>query len=155
MFGLFDRVGLRTNVGKIVGMVCLPCQAAGNQSEAAYRRRITGKGPKYRELQKGRVSCRECGEEMAVGSLVSHLMTQNGRVAEARWSWRTPAAGDGAWAFRMAFPAKGGPQSCPVEECPGRAATRMATRVHFLLHRHVLDTVVILEEGNLLHPRCT
>ena len=23
------------------------------------------------------------------------------------------------------------------------------------LHRHVLDTVVILEEGNLPHPRCT
>ena len=27
-------------------------------------------------------------------------------------------------------------------------------RVH-LLHRHVLDTVLILEEGNLPHPRCT
>ena len=27
-------------------------------------------------------------------------------------------------------------------------------RVHSL-HRHVLDTVVILEEGNLPHPRCT
>ena len=26
-------------------------------------------------------------------------------------------------------------------------------RVHFL-HRHVLDTVVIMEEGNLPHPRC-
>ena len=26
-------------------------------------------------------------------------------------------------------------------------------RVHFL-HRHVLDTVVILEEGNSPHPRC-
>ena len=26
-------------------------------------------------------------------------------------------------------------------------------QVHFL-HRHVLDTVVILEEGNFPHPRC-
>ena len=26
-------------------------------------------------------------------------------------------------------------------------------RVHFV-HRHVLDTVVILEEGNFPHPRC-
>ena len=26
-------------------------------------------------------------------------------------------------------------------------------QVHFL-HRHVLDTVVILEEGNFSHPRC-
>ena len=27
-------------------------------------------------------------------------------------------------------------------------------RVHFL-HRHVLDTVVLMEEVNLPHPRCT
>ena len=33
------------------------------------------------------------------------------------------------------------------------AATRAAMRVHFL-HRHVHDTVVILEEGNLPLPRC-
>ena len=55
--------------------------------------------------------------------------------------------------YRMSLLSKGGPQSCPVEGCPGRAATRTAMRVHFL-NRHVLDTVVILEEGNLLHPRC-
>ena len=32
--------------------------------------------------------------------------------------------------------------------------TKTAMQVHFL-QRHVLDTVVILEEGNLPHPRCT
>ena len=31
--------------------------------------------------------------------------------------------------------------------------TRAAMRVHFV-HRHVHDTVVILEEGNLPLPRC-
>ena len=41
LVGLFGRVGLRTNVGKTVGMVCCLCQAVGNQSEAAYWRRIT------------------------------------------------------------------------------------------------------------------
>ena len=121
---------------------------------AAYRRRITVEGPTYREHQKGRVHCRECREEMAAGSLASHLMTQHGKVAETRRSWRTPAAGDGPRTFRMAFPAKGGPRICPVERCPGQAATRTAMWVHFL-HRHVLDTVVILEEGHLHHPRCT
>ena len=30
----------------------------------------------------------------------------------------------------------------------------MEMRVHFL-HQHVLDTVFIMEEGNLPHPRCT
>ena len=53
----------------------------------------------------------------------------------------------------MTFLAKGGPQSCPVEGCPGRVATRTALRKHFL-HWYILDTVVILEEGNLPHPRC-
>ena len=31
LVGLFERVGLRTNVGKTVSMVCRPCQAAGMQ----------------------------------------------------------------------------------------------------------------------------
>ena len=42
LVGLFDRVGLKNNVGKTVGMVCHPCQATGTQSEAAYGRRMTG-----------------------------------------------------------------------------------------------------------------
>ena len=42
LVGLFDRVGLRKNDGKTVGMVCHPCQAAGNLSKAAYMRRVTG-----------------------------------------------------------------------------------------------------------------
>ena len=36
LFGLFDRVCLRTNGGKTVGLVCLPCQVTGNQSLAEY-----------------------------------------------------------------------------------------------------------------------
>ena len=36
LVGLFDRVGLGTNVGKTFGMVCHPRQAAGNLSTAAY-----------------------------------------------------------------------------------------------------------------------
>ena len=61
LVGLFDRVDLRTNVRKTVGMICCHCQAAGNQLEAAYGRRIMGKGPTYRECHKGWVHCRECG----------------------------------------------------------------------------------------------
>ena len=53
MVGLIDRVGLQTNVKKTVGMVCCPCLAAGNLSEAIYGRRITGEGPTYREKLKG------------------------------------------------------------------------------------------------------
>ena len=60
----------------------------------------------------------------------------------------------GARTYRMSFPTKGGgARRCPVEGCPGVLATRTAMRVHFV-HRNVQDTVVMLEEGNLPHPRC-
>ena len=39
-----------------------------------------------------------------------------------------------------------------MERCPGVLETRAAMRVHFV-HRHVYDTVVILEDGNLPLPR--
>ena len=56
LVGLFDRMGLRKNVRKTVGMVCHPCQAAGNLSTEAYGHRVTGVGPTYRERLKGQVS---------------------------------------------------------------------------------------------------
>ena len=55
--------------------------------------------------------------------------------------------------YKMHFPAKDGRRRCLAEGCPGVLATRAAMRVHFV-HRHVHDTVVILEEGNLPLPRC-
>ena len=53
----------------------------------------------------------------------------------------------------MSFLKKGGSRRCPMEGCPGALATRMAMRVHFV-HRHVQDTVVMREDGNLPHPWC-
>ena len=120
--------------------------------EAVYERRIMGEVPTYRECQKGRVNFRECREEMAAGSMASNMMTQHRQVEEAQRSWITPTTGDGPRTYRMALLSKGGPWSFPVEGCPGRVATRTAMRVHFLC-RNVLDTVVILEEGNSPHTR--
>ena len=51
----------------------------------------------------------------------------------------------------MHFPAKGVRIRCSMEICPGVLATRAAMRVHFV-HRHVHDTVVMLEEGKLPLP---
>ena len=61
LVGLFGRVSLQTNVGKTVGMLCHPCQAAGNLATAAYGRRITGGGQSYRERLRDQVACEECG----------------------------------------------------------------------------------------------
>ena len=59
LVSLFEHVGLRTNLGKTVSMVCRPCQAVGNQLEEAYGRKMMGEGPTYRERQKETVECRE------------------------------------------------------------------------------------------------
>ena len=104
---------------------------------------MTGEVPTYQEVQKGRVQCRECGEEMTAGYLAGEKMTHNGRAAEAIRIWKTLAMGEEPRTYHMAFQDKGGPLSCPVERCPGRAATSTAMRIHFL-HRHVLDIVIIL-----------
>ena len=82
LVSLFERVGLQKNVGKTVSMVCKPCQAEGNKTEAAYGRKMKGKGTTYQERQKERVECVECGKEMAAGSLASHRMTQHGKAKE-------------------------------------------------------------------------
>ena len=86
--------------------------------------------------------------------MVVHTMTLYGQAAEALRSWNTSNTGEEPQIYRMALTAKGVPQSCLVEVCLGRVATRMAMQVHFL-YLYVLDTMVILEEVNLPHPRCT
>ena len=87
-----------------------------------------------------------------MGYMASHMMTQHGWVAEAQHSWRILDTGDEPRTYQMAVLANTGPQSCPVEGCLGQAATRTAMRLNFL-HRNVLVTVVILDKGNIPHPR--
>ena len=64
LVGLFDWVGLMKFSVKMFGMVCCPCQAAGTQSEAAYKRQMVGMGPSYWEIQWMRVQYWGFGEEM-------------------------------------------------------------------------------------------
>ena len=146
-------MGLHTNVGKPFSMTCRPCLAAGNQSEEAYGRKMTGEGPTYQEIQKERVECGDSRKEMAAESLTSHQMTQHGKVKAEKWSWTESATGGGGTrTYWIEFPTKGGTRGCPVEGCPGKAGTLTAMRMH-LFCRNVRDIVIILEEENLPHPR--
>ena len=151
LVSLFERMGLQTNVGKTVSMVCRPCQAAGTQLKAAYGRKMRGEGPTYQERQKEQVECGECGKEMAAGLLASHRMTQHGHAKEERWIWE--ATGGYLQTYGLDLPTKGGPRSCPVEGCPGNTGTRTAMWMHFC-SQNVGDIVIILE-GNLPYPRCS
>ena len=115
LVAIFDSMGLLTNVRKTVSMVCYPCRTrAGNQTEEAYSRRVTGVVKSYAERQRERVACEECGEVIAVGSMSIHLMTWHGKAAARRHLWATQTDG-GTSTYKMAFPAKGGQRRCPVE----------------------------------------
>ena len=57
LVGLFDWLCMVKNVGKMVIMVCRPCQAAITHSEAAYERQMTGVGLYYQEIQQVQVQC--------------------------------------------------------------------------------------------------
>ena len=50
LMGLFDRLGLKKNVRKIVGMVCHPVQAVGVWADKAYTWNMTRAGSSYKEI---------------------------------------------------------------------------------------------------------
>ena len=140
--GYLTGWGYRKNGCKTVGRVCSSCQAARVRAYEAYIRWMTGKGRSFKERQRERVLC------------PSHCQTHH-CVAKGRLGQEVNKAvgGNNPRTYRMAFPEKSIPSPCPVEGCSGQASTQMAMRMHFW-QWHFRDTMVILEEGNLPHPRC-
>ena len=83
---------------------------------------------------------------MALESLPAHLHIHNGKEMGGRRHWETTAPDGEPHTYKMDFPTVGAPRNFPGEGFRGRAAMQTAMRVHFF-HRHVRDTVIILEEG--------
>ena len=52
---------------------------------------MTGEGPTLRERKRERVTCGDCGKELAAGLLDSHQMTQQGKARGKRWTWTDAA----------------------------------------------------------------
>ena len=55
LVGMFNQVGIKTNVGKKSGIFCHTCQSADTQSEAAYEWWMTGAGLSYQERKRVQV----------------------------------------------------------------------------------------------------
>ena len=54
--GIFDQVGLKTNVQKKMGMVCHPCHTVEVQAEESYTWQMIGVRRDYKERQREWVS---------------------------------------------------------------------------------------------------
>ena len=72
---LFDRVGLRTNFGKTVGIPCHPFHMVGTQLEAAYKQLMSGEVLTYRARQRMWFQCSYFGVDLMEGSLAAHQQT--------------------------------------------------------------------------------
>ena len=90
------------------------------------------------------VHCLECREEMTLVSLEVHLQAHYGTSKGGRQHQGTTAPGREPLTYKMAFPTVRGTRNCPAEGCWGQAVTWTAVRVQFF-HRHVQDTVIILD----------
>ena len=144
LMGLFDQVGLKTNVKKTVGMVCHPCWATRIRVYENNNRRMKRVRRIYEERQWERMNCPECGKYFTRGSLavhrqINHSVAKGGPVQEGNRDGR----GNKPMKNRMAFLDKSVKRPCPVEGYSGQAETQKATQMHFF-HMHVCDTVLIL-----------
>ena len=75
LVAIFERVGLQTNTEKTEAMMVVPGRIWTPLTKEAYQVRMSDC---HQEERKGRrVACHVCQEEMAVGSLKSHLATQH------------------------------------------------------------------------------
>ena len=80
MVGVFERFGLQTNLNNTKAVICTLGFIWGQQGAEAYKRRATEEGPTFRERNRTRVSCEECGEIIAAYSLRHHMDIAHGRV---------------------------------------------------------------------------
>ena len=102
--GLFNRVVLRKNTSKTIGMVFQPCHTPGGMSEEAYERRTTGEGPTFWGCQRRRVECPECRVEVSAGSLLMHHQIQPSLGRGGRWGSPPLPPPREAQNYRLYFP---------------------------------------------------
>ena len=72
MMGIFDNVGILTNVNKMAVMVCQIYWMYGVHLEEDYTRRMLGVGPSVQERQRESFRCPYFVEDLAAGLLVAH-----------------------------------------------------------------------------------
>ena len=56
---IFDRVGIRKNILKNVGMLCRPCWSADVRADEAYTRQMIEEGLSFKEKKREQVLCPE------------------------------------------------------------------------------------------------
>jgi len=116
------------------------------------QRRQEGTGDSFRERQRRRVECSQCGKDLAAGSLSVHVQTQHGLTRDGGVG-RVDAPGRQPAVFTISFPKVTPTADYPIEGCPGTATSHVNLRRRFM-HLHPRDTLVIRDEGSVPLPKC-
>ena len=164
----FRSLGLKMNAVKTESMVMCGGKNKNRLSSAAYDRLQTGIGPSHRERQATKVTCWKCGGLVARGYLKRHQLTAKCKKACLTYQPPTPVrervaaeqrvtpVGESV-AYSINIPTRHNDDvQCPVVGCRYQVAAnckakRLGMRRHFR-QRHIMDTIVIEEEGQL--PQC-
>eukprot|EP00978_Attheya_sp_CCMP212_P005927 scaffold13219_cov61-Attheya_sp.AAC.3 len=93
------------------------------------------------------------GLRMNASKTKYHLRVQHGRQMPQAGREPAPAVGLTTGEYIVSFPKTVSLINCPIKGCPGKATSRAYLHTHFM-HRHVKDTLIILDEGTFPHPRC-
>ena len=80
MVRMFERVGFQKNLNKTKAMLCKPGFIWGQLGAEAYKRKYTGEGPTFWEINRTRVRCEECGDTMDASSMRHHMERAHGVV---------------------------------------------------------------------------
>lgn len=151
--GLFDRVGLKTNVDKTKVMTCVDARIRVRQSEESYIRSRAGYVSE-RDWSRRRVECDKCGKELSAASLNGHLAEVHG-VFRSRVLGREFVLEDDRDPVTFsAHRSANGRFFCPAPECQNSLdsfRTAWSLRVHFN-RRHPRDSVDV--EGSGVFPKC-
>ena len=150
---LFDRVGLQTNVIKMVSINLQPCRALGGHLEESYGPRMTGESHYFWDRLRQIFHCPDCNMDQAEDSLADHQQGEHGLAWGYLKDPPPPHPPDEAGTYRILLPREACGIDLPVGGCPGRETSCRALQVHFV-HHHMRDTVVILEEGSHTLPCC-
>ena len=148
---LFALVGLNLNPNKTKAMIMDGGAPYHRISDEAYHYRMTGDGQSYTERQHLPTECPECGHFVRSSYLSTHRLHQHGiALSQSRLEGIYDPDPEPDLHI-VSMPTRKFDIDCPVPGCPGHATDRFSLRRHFM-HRHILDTLIIIEEGIL--PRC-
>jgi hypothetical protein len=156
LVNILERMGLQTNATKTKAMICAPQPSVTRISSPAYQRRMSDRtAPTHRERKRQLIECDICRTSVQAHSLTRHKHLKHGIEMNTNAQLDMPpylsADGD---TYTVSMPNYHDPTLCPVPNCNTIIRDRYGMRRHFV-HRHFQDTIIIMEEGQLIRcPDC-